>query len=100
MTALTTSQGTPLHDLKQLGMSGKDKRLLFSWYSGDYCTDPDFADLEPELRANPSSASWADQDYLEQQRLKLPPNIYRRLHLNLPSTAESFIRYGGVGCLR
>ena len=84
--------GTPLHDLKQLGMSGKDKRLLFSWYSGDYCTDPDFADLEPELRANPSSASWADQDYLEQQRLKLPPNIYRRLHLNLPSTAESFIR--------
>jgi hypothetical protein len=34
--------------------AGADPRLLLSWYSGDYCTDPDFAELEPELRANPS----------------------------------------------
>ena len=46
--------GVPLHDLKQIGFAGADKRMLFSWYSGDKCTDFDFADLEPELRANPS----------------------------------------------
>lgn len=84
-------EGQPLHDLKTIGMAGTDPRMLFSWYSGDYCTDPAFADLDPEARANPSMALWPDQDYLAQQRLRLPPNIFRRLHLNLPSTAESFI---------
>jgi hypothetical protein len=84
-------EGSPLHDLKKIGMAGTDKRMLFSWYSGDYCTDPAFADLDPEEHANPSMLSWPDQDYLDQQRLRLPPNIFRRLHLNLPSTAESLI---------
>jgi phage terminase large subunit-like protein len=85
--------GTPLHDLKQIGMANSDERLLFSWYSGDYCTDPAFASLDPEERANPSMLSWPEgRLYLDQQKARLPPNIYRRLHLNLPGTAESFIR--------
>ena len=83
--SVTDAEGQPLHDLKQLGMSGRDPKLLFSWYSGDYCTDPDFADLDPEERANPSMSSWPEgRAYLDQQKVRLPPNIFRRLHLNLP----------------
>ena len=98
---ITDEEGQPLHDLKKLGMSGTDKRLLFSWYSGDYCTDPDFADLPPEERANPSASSWPEGNgYLEQQRRRLPANIFRRLHLNLPSTSEILHPHGAVGRLR
>src|SRR5262249_8222183 len=58
---------------------------LFSWYSADVCTDATFADLLPEQRANPSLNSWPEGvAYLEQQKLRLPTNKYRRLHLNLP----------------
>jgi hypothetical protein len=79
------SPGTPLFDLKQRGITGDDPRMLFSWYSGDLCTDPDFAELPPEQRANPSMASWPEGPaYLEQQRRRLPAFKYRRLHLNLP----------------
>ncbi len=46
--------GVPLHDYKRLGVEGGDPRMYFQWYSGDICTDPAFADLDPELRANPS----------------------------------------------
>lgn len=84
--------GTPLHDLKRAGMAGTDERMYFSWYSGTFCTDPAFADLDPEARANPSMASWPEgRAYLDQQKARLPANIYRRLHLNLPGTASSFI---------
>ncbi len=77
--------GVPLYDLKQAGFAGSDPRMLFSWYSGDRCTDPDFADLPPEQRANPSMASWAEgAAYIEQQRKRLPTHKFRRLHLNLP----------------
>jgi hypothetical protein len=79
--------GVPLFDLKQVGFAGTDPRMLFSWYSGDRCTDPDFANLPPELRANPSMASWQNGvEYLEQQRRRLPSNKFRRLHLNLPGS--------------
>jgi hypothetical protein len=79
--------GVPLFDLKKLGLSGEDPRMLFSWYSADLCTDPDFADLPPELRANPSINSWPEgQLYLDQQRRRLPSNKFRRLHLNLPGS--------------
>jgi hypothetical protein len=81
--------GIPLYDWKQLGRSGEDPRLLFSWYSGDLCTDPNFVDLEPELRANPSIGSWPEgRDYLDQQRRRLPSHKFRRLHLNLPGSPE------------
>jgi len=39
-------------------MAGTDPRMLFSWYSADYCSDPSFANLPPDERANPSMASW------------------------------------------
>ena len=90
--SVTDEAGQPLHDLKHLGMSGTDPRFYFSWYSGSYTTDPAFADLDPEARANPSMSSWPEgRDYLVQQKRRLPSNIYRRLHLNEPSTGESFI---------
>jgi hypothetical protein len=77
--------GVPLYDLKQIGFAGTDPRMLFSWYSGDKCTDPSFAELPPELRANPSIGSFADgAAYIEQQRKRLPTHKFRRLHLNLP----------------
>jgi hypothetical protein len=79
--------GAPLHDLMAIGKAGTDPRMLFSWYSGDLCTDPAFAELEPELRANPSMASWPEgAAYLEQQRRRLPTSKFRRLHLNLPGS--------------
>jgi phage terminase large subunit-like protein len=90
--------GYPLHDYKQIGVAGTDARMLFSWYSGDVCNDPAFADLEPELRANPSIASWPEgRGYLDQQRRRLPSSQFRRLHLNLPGApAGAFFDQGIV----
>jgi hypothetical protein len=90
--------GVPLHDMKAIGKSGSDPRMLFSWYSGDLCTDPAFAELEPELRANPSIASWPEgRGYLEQQRRRLPTSKFRRLHLNLPGAPSgAFLDQGNV----
>jgi hypothetical protein len=80
--------GVPLFDLTQQGRAGTDPRMFFSWYAADHCTDADFADADPETRANPSRASWQDPDYLDQQRRRLPAHKYRRLHLNLPGLPE------------
>jgi hypothetical protein len=81
--------GVPLYDLKRQAAAGSDSRMYFSWYSANECTDPAFADLEPEQRANPSMASWPDGPaYLVQQKARLPTHRYRRLHLNLPGTPE------------
>src|SRR5262249_15711317 len=56
---LYNTPGVPLFDLKRIGKAGSDPRMLFSWYSGGgLCTDPAFADLPPEQRANPSMCSW------------------------------------------
>ncbi len=87
---LRHSEGIPLHDLLQLGKSGDDPRMLFSWYAGDYTTDPALAgdDIEPEVRANPSMASWGNDTYLADQKRRLPANKYRRLHLNLPGAPD------------
>ena len=92
------SAGTPLFDFKAIGKAGTDPRMLFSWYSGDHCTDPDYADLEPELRANPSIASWPEgRAYLDQQRRRLPTHKFRRLHLNLPGAPNgAFLDQGAV----
>jgi hypothetical protein len=80
------SPGVPLFDLKKAALEGSDPRMLFQWYSGgDICTDPAFADLPAEQRANPSMSSWPEgEKYLEQQRRRLPSHKFRRLHLNLP----------------
>jgi phage terminase large subunit-like protein len=82
---LFSNPGVPLYDLKQRGIAGDDPRMLFSWYSGQTCTDPDFAELEREYRANPSIGSWPEGiAYIDQQRRRLPSHKFRRLHLNLP----------------
>jgi hypothetical protein len=87
--SIYNTAGAPLYDLMQIGKAGTDPRMLFSWYSGDYCTDPAFAALPPEQRANPSMASWVDGSrYIEQQRGRLPSGRFRRLHLNLPGAPE------------
>lgn len=80
--------GVPLFDLFARGKAGKDRRMFFSWYASDYCTDPTFSNLDAESRANPSRASWEDGGYLEQQKSRLPSHKYRRLHLNLPGLPE------------
>lgn len=79
--SLYSYRGAPLFDLCEIGKSGDDPRMFFSWYSGDYCTDPDFASLpEPEQRANPTALP---DGYLQQQKRRLPSHKYRRLHLNI-----------------
>jgi hypothetical protein len=87
--SLFDEEGAPLHDFKKIGCEGSDPRMLYSWYSGDYCTDPAFANLPPEERANPSMSSWPEgRGYLDQQRRRLPYSKYRRLHLNLPGAPQ------------
>jgi len=82
--------GIPLYDFMKAGKAGDDNGMLFSWYGGDYCTDPDFAGegVTPEQRANPSMASWGNEGYLAQQRRRLPSHKFRRLHLNLPGAPD------------
>jgi len=80
--------GVPLFDLFNAGKRGDDPRMFFSWYAVDFTTDLDFENASPEDRANPSRGSWADKNYLEQQKRRLPAHKYRRLHLNLPGLPE------------
>ncbi|HUF34783.1 MAG TPA: hypothetical protein VMN37_02480, partial [Gemmatimonadales bacterium] len=80
--------GVPLFDLCAQGRAGADPWMCFSWYAADYTTDPDFAEADPETRANPSRDSWGDPDYLAQQARRLPAHKFRRLHLNLPGLPE------------
>ena len=80
--------GIPLYDFMQAGKRGDDERMFFSWYGGDFTTDPALADAEPERRANPSMASWGNAGYLAQQRKRLPTHKFRRLHLNLPGAPD------------
>jgi hypothetical protein len=96
--SIYSAPGIPLVDFFNTGKAGTDPKMLFSWYSGDYCTDPDFAELPPEQRANPSMSKWVDgAKYLEQQRRRLPVHKYRRLHLNLPGAPNgAFFDQGAV----
>jgi len=80
--------GIPLFDMLKNAWAGTDPRLLFSYYAADKTTDPHFESATPEQRANPSMASWENDDYLDQQRRRLPSHKFRRLHLNLPGSPE------------
>lgn len=86
--SIYNTAGAPLFDLKLMAKRGEDPRMYVSWYSGDWCTDPDYADKEPEQRANPSMDSWNNPEYLDQQRRRLPTHKFRRLHLNLPGMPD------------
>ncbi len=92
--------GVPLHDLTAIGRAGRDPRMLFSWYSGDYCTDAAFADLPPERRANPSMPSWPDgAGYIEQQRARLTFGRFRRLHLTGAPQGAAFDQCSVLACV-
>jgi hypothetical protein len=78
----------PLFDLLKIAWAGTDAHMFFSYYGADRSNDPDFENASPELRANPSMASWENQNYLEQQKLRTPSHVYRRLHMNLPGAPE------------
>ena len=80
--------GIPLYDFMAAGKRGDDPRMFFSWYGGDFTTDPALADATPEERANPSMASFMASGYLAQQRRRLPTHKFRRLHLNLPGAPD------------
>ncbi len=80
--------GVPLFDLLKQAKAGADPRLLLSWYAADFTTDPAYQNAAPDDRANPSRASWGNDDYLAQQQRRLPAHKYRRLHLNLPGLPE------------
>ncbi len=64
--------GVPLFDLCRIGRAATDPRMVFSWYAADFTTDPDYAGLDPETRANPSRGSWADAGYLDHHAVYLP----------------------------
>jgi hypothetical protein len=87
--------GVPLFDLMKAGKTRTDPKMLFSWYGADFVTDPDFAELDPESRANPSRASWTDQNYLAQQQARLPGHVYRRLQVPACPGARPRPRRGG-----
>jgi hypothetical protein len=80
--------GVPLFDLFARGKSGKDRRMYFSWFAGDFTTDKSSENLPPEEKANPSRKSWGDDDYVATERGRLPSHKFRRLHLNLPGSPE------------
>ena len=95
--SIYNSPGNPLFDLMAQGKRGEDPRMYFSWYSAEFCTDPDYADAEAEARANPSMPSWGNPTYLAQQRRRLPSHKFRRLHLNLPGMPDgAFLDAGRV----
>jgi hypothetical protein len=78
----------PLFDLLKIAWAGTDTHMFFSYYASDRTNDPDFQNASPELRANPSMANWENGNYLEQQKLRTPSHVYRRLHQNLPGSPE------------
>jgi hypothetical protein len=86
--SIYNSPGAPLYDLFKAGQNGSDPGMLFSWYAADFTTDDELADADPEVKANPSMASWDNPGYLAQQKRRLPTHRYRRLHLNLPGTPD------------
>lgn len=95
--ALVRTPGIPIVDFKAAGQANADPRMLFSWYSAELCTDPSFASLPPEERANPSMHSWPEgRGYLDQQRRRLPAHRFRRLHLNLPGAPDGAFYDGDV----
>ncbi|MDF1537155.1 MAG: terminase large subunit, partial [bacterium] len=72
-TGFDQSKGVPLWDLYQRGLEGDDPRFFF--YS-----------------QNENLASWVTEEYLDQQRRRLPENIFRRLHCNeWTSGIDSFL---------
>ena len=65
--------------------------LLYELYERGLA-QPDTPNFDPRMFcywSNENKASWVSQEYLDQQRRRLPPNVYARLHENkwAPKTA-------------
>lgn len=63
VTYAGTDQTSLLHELYQTGMQKRDKRMYFFW-------------------SEKNLANWVTEEYLEQQRMRLPAGVYQRLHEN------------------
>lgn len=63
VTYAGTDQTSLLYDLYRAGMKKRDPKMYFFW-------------TEKNL------AGWVSEDYLKQQRMRLPPGVYQRLHEN------------------
>ena len=89
--SISDEKGTPLHDLKQIGFAAIQECCLAGILP---IVAPTQTSPTSTIRrhANPSMGSWPEgRAYLDQQRRRLPANIFRRLHLNLPGAESSFI---------
>ena len=77
MTLVTTYAGfdraSVLHEIYEQGRAGADPHMYFHWPEGEEAANP---------------ASWVTQAYLDQQRLRLPAQVFRRLHCNEWSTPD------------
>jgi hypothetical protein len=103
---LLRRQNIPMFDMVQRGKAGTDARFYFSWFASDFCTDPGFAGkLTGVERANPSLVFVNGyNEYIEQQRQRLPAHLFRRLHENVGGqpqgaafAAESILNSIAVG---
>jgi phage terminase large subunit-like protein len=56
----------------------REERFFFQWFAAEQGAN--IEDRDQWLKANPSS--WIDIDGLERERKRLPPNVFRRLHMN------------------
>jgi phage terminase large subunit-like protein len=63
VTYAGTDQTSLLYEIYQSGMQKRDKKMFFFW-------------------SEENLASWVSEEYLEQQRMRLPAGVYQRLHEN------------------
>lgn len=70
---LYNTPGVPLVDFKPIGKSGRDPRMLFSWYSADLCTDLAFTGLAPEQRGTRAWARGPMRDILSSRSCGFRP---------------------------
>lgn len=63
VTYAGSDQTSLLYQLYQMGMQKRDKKMFFFW-------------------SEVNLASWVSETYLAQQRMRLPANVYQRLHEN------------------
>ena len=77
LTLITTYAGydrnSLLYELYERGRRGDDPAFYFFWPEGEDAANP---------------ASWVTREYLEQQRRRLPAQVFRRLHCNQWSTPD------------
>ena len=77
LTLITTYAGydrnSLLYELYERGKRGDDPSFYFFWPEGEEAANP---------------ASWVTRGYLDQQRRRLPAQVFRRLHCNQWSTPD------------